>query len=105
MVINISYNAARKTNSYSGCMIMRFVNSFDDFQSIPDEDSVFGMLSRFALQVIISMGMVEKSDGADVGILAIQTSYGETETRVMGEPDEVAIGVERDFCDLVEGDA
>ena len=51
------------------------------------------------------MGMVEESDGSDVGILAVQASYGETETRVMSKPNEVALSVKGDFRDLVEGDA
>ena len=42
---------------------------------------------------------------SDVRSLTIHTSDGKTEAWVMGEPNEVVLGVEGDFCYLVENDA
>lgn len=42
---------------------------------------------------------------SDVRSLAIYAGDGETEAGVMSEPNEVVLGVEGDFCYLVEDDA
>ena len=41
----------------------------------------------------------------DARCLAVHAGDGEAEAWIMGEPDEVAVGVEGDFRHLVEGDA
>ena len=42
---------------------------------------------------------------SNVRSLAIHSCDGETEAGVMSEPNEVVLGVESDFCYLVEDDA
>ena len=44
------------------------------------------------------------SDGLDGSVVAVHAGNGEAATCVMGEPDEVALAVDGDSGDFVEGD-
>ena len=59
-----------------------------------------------AAQIIDSRGChIGSGNGLYGGIVAVQSGDGEAATCVMGEPDKVALAVDGDSGDLVEGDA
>ena len=58
-----------------------------------------------ALQVVIQVCGLGRSNRMDARCLAIHTGDREAEARIMGEPNEVALRIEGDFRDLIEGDA
>ena len=77
-----------------------------EFLTLLDIDALCGIGDMPAAQIIDSRGChIGSGKGLYGGIVAVQSGDGEAATCVMGEPDKVALAVDGDSGDLVEGDA
>ena len=70
-----------------------------------DVDAPCGISDSSATQIVDDCGNVWSGNRMDSSVMTVHSGNGEPEARVMGEPDEVSLGVDVDFRHLVEDDA